>query len=350
MAVGFALTLVGTLGALDALGLSWLVPGSNSVNRTALSAISEHPGGAEVLLVGSSRFNAGFYGERISDVLEGELGRPVDVYKLGLQGMRPLLLYQVVRDVVRERPPSRLLVLGLEARYFFDTSPLDTSSAQGFVRFASWRDLVAFDPRQMRGHELESWMSIPFRGVRAAWLLEARDDPELLEPRAWLLAHCGDLDRSRTVGVAGVAAPDPARRRSVQRSEAPRPSDGPPEGDSEELRGFRGLDVAAFEALLDELESLDCRVLFVRPPLERSYDDERQALEALALRERIVPAIRERGFEYRDLVRDPFPIDIEWYRDKGSHLNVAGAERTSELLARLVLAPLLRELQSDAPE
>ena len=96
----------------------------------------------------------------------------------------------------------------------------------------------------------------------------------------------------------------------------------------------------AFEELLDRLEDLPCEVLFVRIPLQSGFDENSLPEEYARFRAEVLPELERRGFGYEDLNRSPFPREADSYFST-SHLNRAGCEATSRLLATEVLGPLL---------
>ena len=104
---------------------------------------------------------------------------------------------------------------------------------------------------------------------------------------------------------------------------------------------FEGIDMQAWPLLLDELERLPCKTVFVRLPLQgKKPEQKRQADLHPRFQQQIVADLEARGFAYYDLNRPPYPEDELYYKDPG-HMNATGRNKTTRLFTRYVLFPLL---------
>lgn len=331
-------TLVGFLGALLAAAIcveradyAFLTPRQKVGNLHALHAFRTRPETEDVLLIGSSRFEAGFLSDVIIRQYELATGEAIDVYKLALQGMRPWMVYQLLRDQVRERPPRELLVIGIEARYFFDTSPLDKSSSTGLSYLGNWRDLTELDPFALREHEREAWQKIPLGGLQALWNLDWLMLDDTRQREQYFHRSGGEIM------PRGPFVLDEATRELMKQNRERRGSGE----DTWESETYPYIDWLGFQGILRIASELPCRVVFVRPPLEATFDERKQPEEVALFRRRAVPEFDRAGLDYRDLVRDPYPTEARFYRDEGSHLNLDGARHASRALVLDLLVPLL---------
>lgn len=331
LALGFLAVVLAAAIVVERTDYAFLTPRDKVGNMHALHAFRTRPRTEDVLLVGSSRFEAGFLPEVIERQYELATDDTLDVYKLALQGMRPWMVYQLLRDQIRERPPKELLVIGIEARYFFDTSPLDVSSSTGLSYLGNWHDLVELNPLALREHEREAWSRIPMGGVQALWNLDWLRLDDTREREEHFHRSGGEILPK------GPFVLDDETRRKMKEAREKRATEEVPWRSETDIT----IDRLGFEGIVRLAAELPCRVVFVRPPLQATFDERKQADELALFQERVPPTLDRAGLDYRDLVRAPYPTEMRFYRDEGSHLNIDGARHASRSLVLDLLVPLL---------
>lgn len=329
--LGFLLTVVAAAIGVERSDYAFLTPRPKVGNLHALHAFRTRPRTEDILLIGSSRFEAGFLSDVITRQYALATEREVAVYKLALKAMRPWTVYQLLRDQVRERPPKELLVIGIEARYFFDTNPLDMSSSTGLAYLGNWRDLTELDPFALREHERAAWQRIPLGGVQALWNLD------------WLLLEDTRVREDYFHRSGGEIMPrgpfvldEQTRQLMAQNRELRDSGEHAWKSDTDLY-----IDWLGFQGILRLAAELPCRVVFVRPPLEATFNERKQPEGFAHFLQRVVPEFDRWDFDYRDLARDPYPTDARFYRDAGSHLSPDGARHASRALVLDLLVPLL---------
>lgn len=325
LAVGFAATvLVGDL-VLERSDYRVLVPPQVEQNQIQLFAHLRRPEPEDVLVIGSSRVLEGIDPNLITEILSYRPERPVETVRLPVQGMRAWTLTEILRELVAPRPPRDLLVVALEARYFYFL-PDETARPLGFQMLASTEDLFTTDLTALDVDQLRELSLAPLRGVRAPWVL-----PEIL------LGRTDEYVRylHETRGLPAVNF-KPLGRREFELARALRDEIAERDASFESLE-LRGFDVDTFLGVLDELAALPCPVVFVRLPVAIEFDlDQRRQLGAF--QRRVVEPVLARGFEYHDLnvfgqLRQPGLFE------NPSHLNDRGRELASRILALTVIGP-----------
>ncbi|QDU66031.1 hypothetical protein [Engelhardtia mirabilis] len=303
--------------------LRLMVPPQVEQNQIQLlaHALREEP--EDVLILGSSRVLAGIEPNLITQILSFKPDRPVEVVRLPVQGMRSWTLSKIVRELVQPRPPRDLLVIGLEARFFY-VLPDETARPLDFQMLASTSDLFQIDLGALTTAQLQELSLAPLRGVRAPWTLPqflmsdaGRYIEHLHETRGLPLRNFKELSR-REFGLAR-AVRDEIQERGATIEEA-------------ELRRF---DVETFISLLDVLEDLPCKVVFVRMPVLQAFDRE-QWRQLEDYEREIVEPLRARGFEYHDLNRFG-QLRAPGLFANPSHLNDEGRREASRILAMTVI-------------
>ena len=337
LAAGFLCALLASDLVLRRSGYGAIVPREHIESQLHLIAYRQLDAAPDVVLFGSSRFEAGFEPKVIDRALAAELDPDVSAYRLALPGMRPWLGYLALRDVVARNPPRAVLVVGLETRYFY--LPFEgATTVLGFRLLGSARDLVELDPLALAPDEVRALALAPLRGLQAPWNL----DWLLARRTRFFVEHLHATGGKPTLDYSSMSAGEleAARERARERPAV--------RGGDYDRRAFAEIDVRGFERALDVLASLPCRVVFVRMPVQADYELERSSPDHLRFLEEIVPRCLARGFPYVDLARPPYPEQAQYFTSP-DHLNTAGRMRTSEIFARQVLAPLLRELRAAAP-
>ena len=309
---GFAATLVASNGIADRSGLTIAHEAGNDERSALLVAYAREAGNEDVLLIGSSRVQSGVMAMLAEPELAERTGRRVRFYELGVAGMRPDLLADVLETVTRHRPPRELLVIAIENRYF-----CSATDEQG-----EW----AAQSLRLPGERL-------FRGLEALW--------------SWPgYAARGLFDRVRTLREQRGDRFPPLRLRNRLRIEA---------ADREEVADLFDVEAGAawrwsepdepdqigWRRCLDVLEGLPCDVLFVKMPLAAGFEESRMPEMTARFRAEVVPAIRERGWQFLDLNRSPWPSHPDLFTG-WTHLNYPGAEAATLLFVRDVVAPRLR--------
>jgi len=317
IALGFALTAAAAHWATGLAGLRGLEPYDRPEWAQKLNAYAHMQAAPEVLVLGSSRVEDGFDGRLLERYLSLALGRKASCFKLGLPGLLPKRLRQVATDHVLRRPPTRVLVVGIETRYF--TRP----------NLAGVAGMDADVQGEWKADELDTPLRESLRGLRALWFVPWKLSAETRASAPELVQHRGER-----IGF------DARRVLEEQRVRAARET---PKGRYAELRhDWREQELAQFEGALDALSELACKVVFVRMPLAGDWDRLHVPEQLARFESEIVPLIRARGFAYHDLNVPPYPLADEFYWSS-THLNLAGADATTREFCERVLAPLLRE-------
>ncbi len=327
VAVGFVCAVAVADFALHRSPYAAAIPVEHSQNQIQLLAERMRPKPADVLIIGSSRVDAGIDPRVVRSTLWTE-ARDVEVARLPVMGMRAFLLHQVLRDIVAPRPPNDLLIIGLEERLFFPLGG-ETDDQLGLRLMGSSRDLWMIPPWTHRADDAAALVRAPLRGVRSIWELDFLWDPTVEPYLEHLWATGGiaeypfrEFTRADMALAVGLAAQRPAKRADPN---AP----------------LLASERAAFAKSLDLLASLPCKVAFVRMPVARSHDVE-YAPEVAAFERDIVAAVRARGFVYVDLNRIAV-LRTGPLLANPTHTNTAGRGAASRALGLLLAAPLVLE-------
>ncbi len=116
--VAFAAIVAAVGFAVDRARYTFVMPGAFPRATENLLAYRTLPETPEVLLVRSSRFDFGFDAHLLQETLSENAGREVPVYKVSQRGMHSWLLYNILRDYTAVRPPTELLVIGIDLQLF----------------------------------------------------------------------------------------------------------------------------------------------------------------------------------------------------------------------------------------
>lgn len=324
---GFVAAVLASGAAADLLGISHFRPHENPVRARRIYAYTSRPEPADVLLIGSSRVDGGLAGEILHRNLSDALEREVAVHKLGLPGLRGMSLAALLEDHVAPNPPRELLVLAIEPRFW--------AIPRTDVQLQERDDPDADAAGGIGGEWLADRAAVSraraFHGLRDLWNL------------GWFWSDETRRERDRSQQLHGEVLDRAERRRredeQVRRLEGRRDNFDLPEGVTWDWGEPDDPDHIAFRRALELLATLECEVLFVRIPVLPEVDEGMAEVMA-AYRAGAVADLREAGFRYVDLNRDPYP-DREAYYKTATHLNMAGADITSRVLAREVLAPLM---------
>lgn len=315
-----ALALISTAVA-DAARFTFLLPGAYPRATSTLYAYRTLEEAPEVLLLGSSRIDMGFDGQRVEDVLSAELGREVSVYKFAQRGLRSSLLHSLLRDYVQPNPPSQVLLVGVGLQLFETSQSARPVKQMG--RFRDYAGLLAGDvtPRQWR-----AYLAFPFRGLHVLanlpWMLE--DDTRAM--RAHMHEHSGELSPDLDSALIQIEELAIFRRRLT-------------EGDPEPPTKTHLFHGGWFDRVVERLAQLPCEVLLVRTPVRAKFTNKVSAETWGWYYERIREVCDEHGFRFVDLDAAPYKRGEEDLRDS-VHLTVEGARRLSEMVARDLLAPM----------
>jgi hypothetical protein len=324
LALGAGAVVAATWRAARALRWSLIEPRSHADRSVLLAAYARQAEPEDVLLVGSSRVQGGIDATLVQRNLDQCLPSRARFYKLGLAGLRPPLLEQVLAELVLPRPPRRLLVLALDERFF--SVPVDTAEspagggADQPAAEGEWRD------------DLLSGVWSPFRGPRALWTLDWALDPEVRDLVRFVRAQGGEIRE-----LQARLQRDRHKRKLLAVTNDPFDL---PEGTVWGWSGRGSADVTAFRRSLALLDGLACDVLWVRMPIQPEFAAEELAEPLARLQREILPLIAERGLDYIDLNGAPWPVRDVDYLGK-THLSRSGCVATSERFARDVLAPRL---------
>lgn len=321
IALGFALTLAAAHWATGSAGLRGLEPYDRPEWAQKLHAYARMDETPEVLVLGSSRVEDGFDGRLLERSLSLALGRKASCYKLGLPGLVPKRLRQIATDHVLRKPPARVLVVGVETRYFTRPNLPEFAGPDGGIQ-GEWK-----------ADERDTPLRESVRGLRALWFVPWMLSSETQSSMRELVQQRGER-----MGFDERRALEERRVRAAQETE---------KGRYAELRhDWREQEIPQFEGALDALAELECAVVFVRMPLAGDWDRLHIQEQLERFEREVVPLIRARGFAYHDLNAPPYPSTDEFYWSS-THLNLDGAVETTREFCEQVLAPLLRAPATD---
>jgi len=319
--------LLSTVIALDQLvhHSSWgvLVGRIHAANQMQLYAHRLRAEPEDVLIVGSSRARAAVDPHLITQYLGFHPEHEYEAVRVVLNGMRATLLHHFVRDQLRARPPAELLVIGLEARYFY-VPPLEADEPLGYRLLGSSRDLLELNPFEMALSQLKAASMGPLRGLQAPWNLH-----RILTPDA--AAYVEYLHETRGLPLVNYETLSAAE---LSHARAQRDAIAERDASYDEV-DLRESEISAFERTLDMLEELPCEVAFARMPVLPEFDQE-QHRQLRAFQERVVAPLQARGFEYYDLNEHAELREEALFKDP-SHVDVEGMRMVSDLLARNVV-------------
>jgi hypothetical protein len=314
--------------------LSTLIPGVDRGDLTlAYAAIA---GQEDVFMIGSSRVRDGIVAaqaERLLQQLLIESAPPTPVdsnsdageepapqagyrfYKLGLRGVRPPLICDIIESITSVHPPKRLLVIAVEERFFALRRSASAGDPTG--EFAS------------RKRRQSDW---PWRGLGGLASLGRRLDPVFREQQAAVQSRSGDYNTLETWNEA----PGDVLEGELPQFEA----GGFPKDTRWHWQSPESNDFQAWENLWDLLAKLPCQVIFVRMPIQGTFLRTQRGEVERNFQRHIVPEIEARGYRFFDLAKAPYPIEPGDYQNS-NHLNLDGAQRCTQLFCERVLVPLL---------
>jgi len=327
--VGFVATTLVAHVAMSRLGYTLLDPEASEVRAERLFAYVTRERTEDVLIIGSSRVGGGLDSRIVASELSAELDVDVGVYKLGLPGLRPLFLAELLETAVARRPPNDVLVLAIETRNF--VIPI------GAERAARLDDEADPTDDTIRGEweadRVESRLAEPFDGLDALWNLGWTLRARTREAAAFQHANGGEVHTAeeRRAIEEIVAQQRIGRGDPFERSKGSGWLWSPP--DTPDQVGWR--------RVLDACERLPCRVIFIRMPLKRGFDEEHMPVVSKRFADEVVGELTARGFEYHDLNAEPYPRRRRYFVGL-THLNADGCAETSRLLATELLSPALR--------
>jgi hypothetical protein len=326
MGLGFLLTIPLADFLLHRSPYRLLVPEVHMDNQVQLFARAVASDREEVLILGSSRVQAGIAPGPITKYLSQDETRPRSARRLPFQALTSWTLERIVRDELLPDPPRELLVIGLEERLFYRPTH-EAQDALGFGLLNSLADWRGLPWQELDARQRESALFAPLRGLQAPWILPVLYGQGLSGYRRLLDETLGQppetfRDLSRAEFQFALDLREEIRSRP--------PSD--PAADP-----LLPLEVAAFERTLGHLAKLPCPVRFVILPVAPEYEAEEPA-GFRAFRERILPAVAAAGFEVYDFNRHPELRQAGVFGNP-SHLNDIGAVALSRLLAHAVIAP-----------
>ena len=327
LALGFVVAIFVADRLLDLSPYAPLLPREHPQNQVQMLAQRLRPEPVDVLIVGSSRVDAGVDPR----VVAATLWNPKTEYRvarLPVMGMRAFLLHQVIENLVEPEPPRELLLLGLEERYFFPLAA-ETDDSLGPKLLGSARDWFLVPPWLFRPHDLAAVLRSPLRGVQAVWNLHLLWDPTLDEYLEHLWSTGGLPEHNfREFTRADLAIARAAAERTVGAEEI---------GAS----GLLASELAVFSKTLERLAKLPCKVAFVRMPVARAYD-EAEAARLAAFEKEVLSKVRAMGFEYFDLNRIAV-LRVPQLLANPTHTNPVGRTAASRAMGLALVAPLVLE-------
>lgn len=326
--LGFLLTIPLADALLHHSDYRLLVPEVHIDNQVQRYARAVAESREEVLIVGSSRVQAGIVPGPITKYLSQDETRPRSARRLPFQALTAWTLERIVRDELLPDPPRELLVIGIEERMFYRPTH-EAQDALGFGLLNSLADWPQVPWGELDARQRKSALYAPLRGLQAPWILAVLYGQGLSRYRRMLDETLGqppetfrDLSRAEFQFALDLRA-------EIQSRPAADPDADP----------LLPLEVAAFERTLARLARLGCPVRFVILPVAPEYEaGERAGFRAF--RQRILPAIAAAGFELYDFNRHA-ELRQPGVFGNPSHLNDVGAVALSRLLAHAVIAPAI---------
>ncbi len=329
--LGFLVTVVALDLALRSSKYKVMVPYVHAANQIQLLAhrLREQP--EDVLILGSSRVKEGIDPNVITNMLAFSEETKGVAVKIPYQGMRAWTLEQLVRDVVVPAPPERMLVIGLEERFFF-VPPHETDANLDMRMLADPGDLFAVDWRHASLEQLAELSMAPLHGIQAPWSLLRLLDPRVKQYVALLHETRGEptedfKDLSRTDFLTAKALAERIKVRAATYQ-------------GEQLRP---LELDSFRKTLDLLERMPFQTVFVRLAVLPEFDAG-QSNELALFHQIVVPMVRERGFAFYDMNEVP-ELRLPELFENPSHLGRDGQRKASLWLGRFVImAELVRQV------
>lgn len=322
--LGFALATWAAELATRSKGLTLLEPYRNEARAEKLWAYLGREEVEDVLIIGSSRVQGGIDVPIVEDVLARLMSEEVDVYKLGIPGLRSIDLAELVRDGVAHRPPSKLLVLAIEPRFF--ASVVNRRNARPLPGEAA---VIG----EWEGESLANSLTRRFQGIEALWNLPWIWSNKVQSRSEEIRARSGEdrtleerLAQERQRAAAYETAPDLFEL-------APNRTWQWPDQASDAMASFR--------LLLDVLDELSCEVVFVQMPLTPGFAERLMPVVSQRMRDEVVAALQARGHSFHALQGAPYPTKPEHFFSL-THVNREGTLQTSAVFPRHILAPILR--------
>ncbi len=331
IAAGFVVTTLLAQQVMAALGHNLLEPDVNENRARLVYSYLSKPEAEDVLVIGSSRVQGGIDARIVQELLRAGVGEELDVFKLGLAGLRPWFLSQLLRDGVARRPPRELLVIAIEPRFFvYPTRARRSDPRREGVSPAEGAD----DPirGEWEADKIVAAFWSVFDGLKALWNLDWIFDPDTRAARDFHVENLGE--RFSVQERMRVEA-----RQARQRAGRPDLFDLPP-GMRWEWSAPDSPDQEGFRRCLEILRELPCDVLFVRMPLQAGFEQAHMVAETQRFREQIVPRLTAAGFRYLDLSAEPYPSTEPFFYSM-THLNRRGCVLTSRALVSGLLAPAI---------
>lgn len=331
MLVGFVLMTLALNTAMNRLGFTLLQPYVHAMRAQRLYAYLTREHTEDVLIIGSSRVAGGLDARMLGRDLSAELGRDTSVYKLGIPGIRPLVLSEVLETAVKRRPPNELLVLAIETRNF--VVPANAASVRRAARQALTGDEVR---GEWEADEVIAGFWRQFDGLKALWNL------------SWMASEATSTaaDFQQQHGGEHLTVEERRRVEALQaRQRRGRPDlfDLPP-GKAWKWSEPGSPDIVGWQRVLEICEELPCKVIFVRMPLQLGFNEQHMPLVSRRFADEIVGQLTARGFEFHDLNLPPYPSDPQYFAGI-THLNRRGCEETSRVIVPELIAPQLRGLR-----
>lgn len=312
LAAGFLGTVVLMNWLADRTGLTLFHFSGSPKRAELLRAYHQVAGHEDVLMIGSSRVQSGVLAQEAGPALERALGRPVRFHQLGLAGLRPTLLADVLASTVLARPPRRLLVIAIEERFF--CRPEGESG--------EWESDAGRKPHVW-------WL----RGVSAIFDLPQFVDPAL-ETGAGQIAELGGdrftlANLERRLRWAGQERSDKQDLFDLA------------DGVNWHWTDPDEPDALGWQRCLRLLSKIDCPILFVKMPVQPGFEARYMPAMQLRFEGEILAEIANRGWEFVPLEGSPWPTEPELFIGQ-THLDFEGARRTTRLLVEQILVPRLR--------
>lgn len=326
--LGFLATIVVSQALLNLTPYRILIPHVQSANQIRLLAYAMREEPVDVLVVGSSRVLEGIDANLITKSMNSAPDTAGEASKIPVQGMRAWTLEQLIEQFIAPAPPTKLLVVGLEERFFF-VPPFEADSTFDIRMLGDPEDILSVDWSRSNWPQLRELSLTPLRGIQAPFGALRVFDPRvpeyieiLHESRGQPAENFKPLSRVEFLRARNLG--DKIKERSKTYTGG----------------ALRTFEVNAFKRALKSLVGLPCRVAFVRMPVLESFDRD-QTAELERFYDDIVPMVRAAGYPFFDMNSEPELRLPELY-DNPSHLNHAGRRRASLWMAKKVVELGLR--------
>ena len=297
----------------------------------------------DVVMLGSSKIIRATIPSVMEPILSEAMGRRVDVFCLGQAGTSAYANFLVLRDVVASNGAPRLVVLEASPGALNENHE---NVPRALRYYCSFHDLLAALPHLRNLELVEAAGAGAFRGLSN------------FAQYGWSCCFPGRLRRQmeaiRFMKGCAFSRPLPVtpwRLSSFPQARKEKELDRIRSGVRHSfLNRFRigGAPAAGLREMCRLAKRKNMKLIIISPPVTKAY---RQTVfypeEYQEFTDFMREMAEEGSIEFLDLNDAPLRLGLDDYFDFG-HVNSAGAGKVSRYLARMVLAPALRQAEQAA--